>query len=58
MKYDRILCAVLSGIGLMEIVTEPDFRTPDEAAAFVRELQQIMCRLDTCDGIMAGQLLN
>ena len=38
----------------MEIVTEPDFNNGEEAAAFVKELQQILLALGTCDGIMAG----
>ncbi len=38
----------------MEIVTEPDFRSGEEAAGFVRELQLIIQLLGTCDGIMAG----
>ena len=41
-------------MALMEIVTEPDFRSGEEAAGFVRELQLILQRLGTCDGIMAG----
>ena len=43
------------GVGLMEIVTEPDFRTPEEATSFVRELQTILRRLGTCDGKMEGK---
>ena len=39
----------------MEIVTEPDFRSGEEAAAFVRELQLILVRLGTCDGKMEGK---
>ena len=45
---------LFSGIGLMEIVTEPDFRTGAEAAGFVRELQQILRVLGTCEGSMEG----
>ena len=43
-----------AGMGLMEIVTEPDFRSSLEAASFVRELQLILQALDTCDGKMSG----
>ena len=39
----------------MEIVTEPDFRSSQEAAAFVKELQLILQTLGSCDGKMAGQ---
>ncbi len=38
----------------MEIVTEPDFTCGEEAAAFVKEIQMILQRLGTCNGIMAG----
>ena len=39
----------------MEIVTEPDFGSGEEAAAFVRELQLILIKLGTCDGRMEGE---
>ncbi|XP_071087947.1 glutamyl-tRNA(Gln) amidotransferase subunit B, mitochondrial-like [Haliotis cracherodii] len=42
-----------AGVGLMEIVTEPDFTDGDDAAAFVKELQLILQTLGTCDGKMA-----
>lgn len=42
-----------AGVGLMEIVTEPDFVNGDEAAAFLRELQSILVTLGTCDGKMS-----
>ncbi len=45
-------------MALMEIVTEPDFRSGEEAAGFVRELQLILQLLGTCDGIMAGIILS
>jgi aspartyl-tRNA(Asn)/glutamyl-tRNA(Gln) amidotransferase subunit B len=41
-----------SGIALMEIVSEPDIRSPDEAAAYLRKLRSILRYLDTCDGNM------
>lgn len=40
------------GVGLMEIVTKPDFRSPEEAGAFLRKLRSIVRYLDTCDGNM------
>ena len=43
------------GIGLMEIVTEPDMRNGAEAAAFVRELRLLLRQLGTCDGNMQGR---
>lgn len=41
-----------AGIALMEIVTKPDMRTADEAAAFLRKLRSILRYLKTCDGNM------
>ncbi len=40
----------------MEIVTEPDIRSAEEAAAFVRELRLILLKLGTCTCKMQGQL--
>lgn len=42
----------------MEIITEPDFRSSDEAASFVKELQLILQTIGTCDGKMEGKLLS
>ncbi|WP_184798241.1 Asp-tRNA(Asn)/Glu-tRNA(Gln) amidotransferase subunit GatB [Nitrospirillum iridis] len=41
-----------SGVALMEIVSEPDMRTPEEAAAYLRKLRTILRYLGTCDGNM------
>lgn len=41
-----------SGIALMEIVTKPDLRSPEEVGAFLRKLRSIVRYLDTCDGNM------
>ncbi|MEM9434472.1 MAG: Asp-tRNA(Asn)/Glu-tRNA(Gln) amidotransferase subunit GatB [Pseudomonadota bacterium] len=41
-----------TGIALMEIVSRPDIRGPEEAAAYVLKLRQIMRYLGTCDGNM------
>ncbi len=41
-----------SGIALMEIVSEPDLRTPEEAGAYLRKLRAILRYLGTCDGNM------
>jgi aspartyl-tRNA(Asn)/glutamyl-tRNA(Gln) amidotransferase subunit B len=41
-----------AGVALMEIVSEPDIRSPDEAGAYVRKLRSIMRYLGTCDGNM------
>ena len=40
------------GVGLMEIVTKPDFRSPEEAGAFLKKLRSIVRYLGTCDGNM------
>jgi aspartyl-tRNA(Asn)/glutamyl-tRNA(Gln) amidotransferase subunit B len=41
-----------SGSALMEIVSEPDMRSAEEAAAYVRKLRTILRYLGTCDGNM------
>lgn len=41
-----------AGVGLMEIVSEPDIRSPEEAGAYLRKLRQILRYLGTCDGNM------
>ena len=39
-----------SGVALMEIVSKPDLRSPDEVNAYVKKLRSIMRYLGTCDG--------
>lgn len=41
-----------AGVGLMELVTKPDFRSSEEAGAFLRKLRSIVRYLGTCDGNM------
>ena len=41
-----------SGSALMEIVSEPDIRSADEAAAYVNKIRMILRYLGTCDGNM------
>jgi aspartyl-tRNA(Asn)/glutamyl-tRNA(Gln) amidotransferase subunit B len=41
-----------SGVPLMEIVSKPDVRSPEEAAAYVRALRAILLYLGVCDGNM------
>ena len=41
-----------SGVALMEIVSKPDLRSPDEVNAYVKKLRSIMRYLGTCDGNM------
>ncbi|KAJ8028514.1 Glutamyl-tRNA(Gln) amidotransferase subunit B, mitochondrial [Holothuria leucospilota] len=42
-----------AGVGLMELVTEPDMTSGAEAASFVQELQSVLQTIGTCDGKMA-----
>ena len=41
-----------SGIALMEIVSKPDMRSPEEVGAYLRKLRSILRYLGTCDGNM------
>jgi aspartyl-tRNA(Asn)/glutamyl-tRNA(Gln) amidotransferase subunit B len=41
-----------SGVALMEIVSEPDIRSPEEAGAYLTKLRAILRYLGTCDGNM------
>ncbi|MDP3533425.1 MAG: Asp-tRNA(Asn)/Glu-tRNA(Gln) amidotransferase subunit GatB [Alphaproteobacteria bacterium] len=41
-----------AGVALMEIVSEPDIRSPEEAGAYVRKLRSIMRYIGSCDGNM------
>src|SRR5687768_6259534 len=41
-----------SGVALMEIVSRPDLRSPDEAGAYVRKLRSILRYVGSCDGNM------
>ncbi|GAB4173547.1 MAG: Asp-tRNA(Asn)/Glu-tRNA(Gln) amidotransferase subunit GatB [Thalassobaculales bacterium] len=41
-----------AGVALMEIVSKPDLRSPEEAAAYLTKLRAILRYLGTCDGNM------
>lgn len=41
-----------AGVALMEIVSEPDMRSPEEAGAYLKKLRAIVRYLGTCDGNM------
>lgn len=41
-----------AGVGLMEIVSEPDMRSAEEAGAYVKKMRAILRYLGTCDGNM------
>jgi aspartyl-tRNA(Asn)/glutamyl-tRNA(Gln) amidotransferase subunit B len=40
------------GVPLIEIVSEPDLRSPEEAADYLRKLRAILVYLEICDGNM------
>lgn len=41
-----------TGVPLIEIVSEPEIRTPEEAAAYLRALHSVLVYLQICDGNM------
>ena len=41
-----------SGVALMEIVSKPDLRSPEEVNSYIKKLRSIMRYLETCDGNM------
>jgi aspartyl-tRNA(Asn)/glutamyl-tRNA(Gln) amidotransferase subunit B len=41
-----------TGVPLLEIVSEPDLRTPEQAADYLRQLRSILQYLEICDGNM------
>ncbi len=41
-----------TGVPLIEIVSEPDIATPEEAASYLRALREVLRYLDICDGNM------
>jgi len=41
-----------AGVALMEIVSEPDIRSPEEAGLYLRKLRSILRTIGTCDGNM------
>ena len=41
-----------SGVALMEIVSNPDMRSPEEAGAYIRKLRSILRYVGSCDGNM------
>ncbi|HEX8579977.1 MAG TPA: Asp-tRNA(Asn)/Glu-tRNA(Gln) amidotransferase GatCAB subunit B, partial [Allosphingosinicella sp.] len=40
------------GVALMEIVSKPDMRSPEEAGAYIRKLRAILRYVGSCDGNM------
>ena len=41
-----------SGVALMEIVSKPDMRSPEEVGAYIKKLRSILRYVGTCDGNM------
>ena len=41
-----------TGVPLIEIVSEPDIRSPEEAAAYLKRLHEVLVYLEVCDGNM------
>ena len=41
-----------TGVPLMEIVSEPDIRSPEEAKTYMEELRKLLVALGVCDGNM------
>ena len=41
-----------TGVPLIEIVSEPDIRSPEEAVAYLRALHEVLVKLEVCDGNM------
>jgi len=41
-----------SGVALMEIVSKPDLRSPEEVGEYIKKIRSIMRYLETCDGNM------
>lgn len=41
-----------AGVPLIEIVSEPDMRSAEEAVAYLKDLHQILRAIDVCDGNM------
>ncbi len=50
--YGTLLDNNRCGVPLIEIVSEPDIRTPKEAARYVQRIRQIVRYLGICDGNM------
>lgn len=54
--YKQLPCTLIdlnrAGVGLMEIVTEPDMNSGREASSFIKTLQALVRHIGTCDGNM------
>ncbi len=50
--YDTLIDLNRAGVPLLEIVSEPDIRSSDEAYAYLSEVRKLVRYLDICDGNM------
>lgn len=50
--YDSLIDLNRAGVPLIEIVSEPDIRSSEEAAAYLTEIRKLVRYLDICDGNM------
>jgi aspartyl-tRNA(Asn)/glutamyl-tRNA(Gln) amidotransferase subunit B len=50
--YHTLVDLNRAGVPLLEIVSEPDLRSPDEAYEYLNEVRKIVRYLDICDGNM------
>ncbi len=41
-----------AGVALMEIVSDPDIRSPEEAGAYIKKIRSILQYIESCDGNM------
>jgi aspartyl-tRNA(Asn)/glutamyl-tRNA(Gln) amidotransferase subunit B len=50
--YDSLIDLNRAGVPLIEIVSEPDIRSAEEAGVYITEVRKILRYLDICDGNM------
>lgn len=50
--YDTLVDLNRAGVALLEMVSEPDIRTPEEAYAYLTEVRKLVRYLEICDGNM------
>jgi aspartyl-tRNA(Asn)/glutamyl-tRNA(Gln) amidotransferase subunit B len=50
--FDTLIDLNRAGVGLIEIVSEPDMSSAEEAAAYLTEIRKLVRYLDVCDGNM------
>lgn len=50
--YDSLIDLNRAGVPLIEIVSEPDIRSAEEAGAYLTEVRKLVRYLDICDGNM------